>query len=176
MTEPEIAFVCPHCQREFLVTPAASASLVECPHCHAQVVVAGEDGSTEIQTDAPGHSKPDRQEELDGLRIRQLSRARRATFRTISYTLIAAIVCGVSVLQCFWECLLSLRMHAILPAIGYVIFAALLGLGSIHFAKRMIALRREAALHPEDAPETPPDFSTLSDGSQAAKNLENLRL
>jgi hypothetical protein len=176
MTDSEITFVCPHCQREFLVTPAASAALVECPHCHAQVVVADEDGSTEFETDAAEHSTPDRQEELDGLRIRQLSRARRATFRAISYTLIAAVVCGVSVLQCFWECWLSLRMHAILPAIGYVIFAILLALGSIHFAKRTIALRREAATHPEATPETPPDFSTLSDGTQAAKNLENLHL
>jgi hypothetical protein len=40
---------------------------------------------------------------------------------------------------------------------------------------RAIALHREATKSRVDTPMTPPDFSTLSDGSQRWKNLEELR-
>jgi hypothetical protein len=47
----------------------------------------------------------------------------------------------------------------------------------IHFVRRIVALQREIRTPPPMPPEPPggPDFSTLSDGSQQWKNLEDIR-
>jgi hypothetical protein len=55
---------------------------------------------------------------------------------------------------------------------GFVIAGAY---GAIFFMRRAIVLHREATQSYLKDPTTTPDFSTLSDGSQRWKNLEDLR-
>jgi hypothetical protein len=120
---------------------------------------------------------PDHQDdELDSLRIRQFAALRRATYRSRSYAIIAAIACAGAALQLAW---LATR-HASIVAWDWrpVLFAALAIasiVGSSWFVRRAIDLHRQAkqTLLPE--PTSPPEFSKLSDGTQVAKNLEEMR-
>ena len=115
------------------------------------------------------------QDELNGVRIRQLAALRRAAYRSRSYCIIAIGVCAVGIVQIGYELLLARRSGATaLRQILYILGAiALLGIGiqclkwAIHFHKQA----KESRLAP---PAKPPDFSNLSDGSQRTRNLENI--
>jgi uncharacterized membrane protein YcjF (UPF0283 family) len=116
----------------------------------------------------------DREHELDGLRIRQLSALRRSAYRARSFAIIVAVACLVVGIQ------LTVNAFAAAAATYRALFAALAVLallGAIHFARRVAALQRELRTPPPMPPEPPggPDFSTLSDGSQQWKNLEDIR-
>jgi hypothetical protein len=125
-------------------------------------------------------SEPDpidnRDDELDGLRIRQLASLRRAAYRSRSHAIVAMLVCAVAMVQAA----IFLVQH--LMHIGFnwraLLYACILiagAFGSIFFMSRAIALHREATQTHTPAPTTPPDFSSLSDGSQRWKNLEDLQ-
>src|SRR4029079_13459935 len=108
-------------------------------------------------------------DELDSLRIRQFATLRRATYRSRSYAIIAAIACGGTALQLAW---LAIRRASVAtwdwrPALLGAL-AIISVLGSIWFARRATDLHRQAkqTLLPE--PTSQPDFSELSDGSQVA--------
>ncbi len=118
----------------------------------------------------------DRAAELDGLRIRQLATLRRAAYRSRSHTIVAMLVCAVAMVQAA----IFLVQH--LMHIGFnwraLLYSGILivgAFGATFFMRRAIALHREATQTHTPAPTTPPDFSTLSDGSQRWKNLEDLR-
>src|SRR5688500_3938720 len=94
--------VCPGCQEEVEVSADAAQYLIRCPYCNAQFYVA-EDGSP-VEFDAVADAearqpKTDPEEELDGLRIRQLSALRRGAFRARSWCLIVVVICAVAVIQ-----------------------------------------------------------------------------
>jgi hypothetical protein len=122
----------------------------------------------------PPPPNDDREHELDGLRIRQLSALRRSAYRTRSFAIIVAVACLVVAIQ------LTVNAFAAAAATYRALFAALAVLalfGAIHFARRVAALQRELRTPPSMPPVPPggPDFSTLSDGSQQWKNLEDIR-
>ena len=117
-----------------------------------------------------------RQDELDGLRIRQLAALRRASYRACSYAIIAAAACVVVTAQLGWMTIRYVR------SIGFgwrSILCIVLSIasiwGAIYFARWAGLLHQEAKRSMLEKPATPPDFSTLSDGSQMAKNLEDVR-
>ncbi len=117
----------------------------------------------------------DRAAELDGLRIRQLATLRGAAYRSRSHAVIAMLVCAVAMVQA-GIFLAQQLMHVgfgwrVLVYAGIVVAG---GFGTRFFMRRAIALHREATQTQLPAPTTPPDFSTLGDGSQRWKNLEEL--
>lgn len=119
-------------------------------------------------------SHDDREHELDGLRIRQLSALRRSAYRTRSFAIIVAVACLVVGIQ------LAIKAFRAESAWFRVLSAALAVFalfGAVHFTRRIAALQRELRTPPPMPPEPPggPDFSTLSDGSQQWKNLEDIR-
>jgi hypothetical protein len=59
--------------------------------------------------------------------------------------------------------------------IGYLLFIVLAVWGAGYFGSRARELRREAKASALPEPTTPPDFSTLDDGSKHWKNLEDVR-
>ena len=117
----------------------------------------------------------DRSAELDGLRIRQLATLRRAAYRSRSHAIIALLVCAVAVVHTSILLAQHLRYFGWgwrPPVYIAVILAAMYGV--TFFWRRAVALHREAKQSHLETPTTPPDFSTLSDGSQRWKNLEDL--
>ena len=124
--------------------------------------------------DAPAPPSPDN--ELDGVRIKQLAALRRATYRSRSYAIIAAAACAVTIGQLGWMIFRQLRGRLLdrwLALESLLLLAAAYGLWA--FARRVAALNRELQRTPASEPPRPaPDFSALSNGSQQWKNLENV--
>jgi hypothetical protein len=114
--------------------------------------------------------------ELDSLRIRQFATLRRATYRSRSHAIIAALACAGAALQLGW---LALRRASVAASDWrpwlFATLAHISVLGTIWFIRRATNLHRQAkqTLLPE--PTSPPEFSSLSDGSHVAKNLEEIR-
>ncbi len=129
---------------------------------------SAEDASADAEAEAAR-----RAEELDGLRIRTLSRKRRGAYRALSYCLIALLACAVGGIQAAIDLHDELRDRGWTKhAIAFGLLTIALAWGAIFFAGRARLMRKEAqSVKPPD-PETPPDFSTLGDGSHFAKNLE----
>ncbi len=121
-------------------------------------------------------SDPVDEPHLDALRIRQATALRRSLYRSRAYAVVAAIACAAAAAQCAW---LALR-HA--RALGWgmrptvlIVLMLVAGAGALFLARRASSLNREAGATVLPEPGAPPDFSTLSDGSQRARNLDEVR-
>lgn len=126
-------------------------------------------------SEGPDESDP-RADELDSLRIRQVSALRRATWRSRSHAIIAAAVCGGLALQFLWLIVRQIRGPGVsVWAVGYALLAIVCVLGVVWFAQRAAALHRQARQSLLCGSSRSPDFSTLGDGSQQARNLEEIR-
>lgn len=126
----------------------------------------------------PDHAAPHPQDELDGLRIRQVVALRRGAYRARSYALICAAVCVVAAVQLAIITVAHVHAHGLSGRpLGYVLFACVALMLGGFFARRALELHREARTPPSLPPAPPegPDFSTLSDGSQQWKNLDEIR-
>jgi hypothetical protein len=174
MTEPSpnesIAYACPACGAA--VAPAADRpNLLVCPACHCESFVP--EPEEPAAEDAPELS---RAEEIDAARIRRLATERRSINRTASYFIVAAGVCVVAIGQLAWMTIQHVRALGWTPRpIGYLLFVVLAVWGAWYFGMRAAALHREAKASVLPEPMTPPDFSTLDDGSKHWKNLEDVR-
>ncbi|HEX4053493.1 MAG TPA: hypothetical protein VHX86_04440 [Tepidisphaeraceae bacterium] len=116
---------------------------------------------------------------LNPIRIRQMAALRRAAIRSRSYCVIALGGCIVTAADFIFFGVRRLRSHpntlGILIAVVYFFAAvALLILTRycVHLALRFHREANQSALPP---PVAPPDFSTLQDGSQVVKDLEDIR-
>jgi hypothetical protein len=177
---------CPAC-RDFLVIPADDGS--------TGVPDLGEEmdrDRSEVE-----RSKAD---ELDGLRLRNVIALRRAAMRSRSYAIIGAGACAMGGAKLVMMTVGEVRAvgwhgwHA-----WYVAVAALAAWGVVHFVRRAAYWGRESRPPrtgicekcgydirastgncpecgtPVPPNQPPPDFSSLSDGTQHARNLEDLR-
>jgi hypothetical protein len=112
---------------------------------------------------------------LDAARVRQLSAVRRGAYRVRSYCLVAVVACGVAGGQLALMAVRHVRAlgWSLRPA-GYVcgILAAMMA--AAFFLRRAAELTRELRTR-APGPQATPDFSTLSNGSHAWKNLEQMR-
>jgi len=115
--------------------------------------------------------------ELSGLRIRQISTLRRAAIRSRSYCIIGAAVCAVGAIQLV---VMMVKLAPFHDARHWAMMAgeALLALGALwgcfELMRRGWALHRELQKTMLEEPTQPPDFSTLSDGSQQVQALEQM--
>jgi hypothetical protein len=122
----------------------------------------------------PGEAS--RAEELDGARIKQLAALRRATYRSRSYAMVAAVACAVTVGQVAWMIVRQIRGRIIDGWLAiYLLILLAAGYGLWAFARRIGALNEELKrTRAANEPRAVPDFSTLNDGSQQWKNLEDV--
>ena len=122
-------------------------------------------------------SEPDPEEsKFDELRIRRTTVLRRGLYRSRSYAVTAAIGCAAAAAQCgylIWQHARSRGWE--LRVILYVILMLTAVAGMVWFQRRAAALKREASRSHLPEPQAPPDFSTLSDGTQCGENLERLQ-
>jgi hypothetical protein len=117
---------------------------------------------------------------LNSNRIRQMAALRRAAMRTRSYCVIGLCVCVVAIAELVFETVRDwptpFSVRAIWRPILYIICIILLVSLAIPALLRLLVryhreAKQSAMLPPPDAP---PDFSKLQDGSQFARNLEDL--
>ena len=179
----EIELACPICGQGVAVALRDSPQMLVCPNCGHEFVAPALDGATEIAGDHGGDEAGEAQIEqvpmdmLTAVRIRELAAERRATYRAGSYCLIAAGVCAVTIAQLTWMIAQHLRVrHGWgIQCTGYLLFIALALYGLVYFFLQARRLHREARQSSLREPTTPPDFSTLDDGSKRVANLEDVR-
>lgn len=179
---------CPTCFMPVDLTSATTneEGLVHCPVCGDFFALDSPDtAAPHPAADAldyalpgtPADRRGDFAQELDGLRIRQVSTLRRGTSRARSYLVIAVIVSAVASVQLV---LMTIDYVAAggwgLTPVGYLLFVGVLLMLAGYFGRRALELHRELQTPPPLPPvEGEPDFTTLSDGSQHWKNLEDIR-
>jgi hypothetical protein len=114
-------------------------------------------------------------DELDATRIARLAKLRRSAYRSRSWCVIAAIAGFIAALQSLADAVGLIRQHAAFLRISLLmlLFAALL-IAAYIFTRLAFKFHHEIKL-PQPEPKLPqPDFSQLGDGSQRARNLENI--
>jgi hypothetical protein len=120
---------------------------------------------------------PEPDVELDGVKIRQFTALRRSAIRMRSWLLIGAAVCAVGAMQLL---ILAVQLAHRNRSWGvwqtlYIAIAGLAVFGIRHFLRKAGRYKREIEKPLLKDPEAPPDFSTLGDGSDRWKNLEDIR-
>jgi uncharacterized membrane protein YcjF (UPF0283 family) len=148
--------------------PEAAAPVPESePAPQAPFVIADDPGAS---VDLP----PD--DELSGQRIAQISKLRRAAYRSRSHAIIGLVCCIVMIGQLVWVAVQNWQAgDYVFAAISAVMGVALVWL-AVWCTRLAVRLHRQAT-----APTSTiqrgfePDFSPLSDGSQRWKNLEKIK-
>lgn len=177
-SEP-IIYHCPHCGGLVSVEGPTQSGL-RCPHCGESFSIASDDvpantaaGGVE-DAQARAETEARREADLSERRIRQVANLRRGAYRTRSWLIIGACTCAVGFAQLVHLAIRDWRFGLRLGPAADVILAMLAAAVFWHFVRRIRALSREIHEPPMHDPATPPDFSTLSDGSQRWANLDEL--
>jgi len=183
---PEIStatvFTCPQCGEEVDVLPTDASPdespFMICPHCKSEFVITHSDTPEEDERARREEEEKlrRRDEELNSLRIRSVTLARRAAIRNRSYLLIGALVCAVAIGQFILLVVQHVRAHGWdMRPIGYLLLIIPAIVGVRFFLRKARVVGEESTRSALTNPNTPPDFSPLRDGSQQWKNLEDVR-
>lgn len=182
MPENDTTLTCPACGEPF---SPADASIQQCPSCGEQFFVDAEELETDEDREARDAVERRRMQErdrLDNRRIRVVQLEKRSLYRSRSWMLVLAMgLVGIAG-QLVW---LGIRhlvgtsasedSAAVAPdiarAIAYFVIAVGLVAMGVRFYARARRYLREARAMTLPEPATPPDFSTLNDGSQIVDNL-----
>lgn len=166
-------YLCPNCGQA-LDSSNARSGVVSCPHCGQSVsLVSDETLPTEpIKDDEPAPLDEPDEADLSGQKIKQISSLRRGAYRTRSWLMIGAVSCIVGAAQLIYLAIQARRNGLRLTALGEVLTAVLSLFLGVYFSRRALEAHREIQQSRLEEPTTPPDFSTLSDGSQRWKNLQ----
>lgn len=167
-------FMCPHCEAALDATPGESPLDLVCRRCGGFMVIPPAGATAEHLDDAAPSLVSD--DELSAFRMRQHAGARRAAYRSRSHCVIGALVCVVAAVQLTWTGFTTLRDAGWgLGPIAYLLTAMPAAWGAAYFFRKAMELDQEAkqsALsHAADAP----DFTSLNDGSEKWKDLEDIR-
>jgi hypothetical protein len=167
-------YACPNCGGEVQALPSHHPTSVFCPHCDHVMLIPSLEESASHNSDVRSASALEG--ELNANKIRQFSLTRRAAYRSLSYCIVGLIGCVTAAIQLLIRTVRYFRsehpwtLYSILSLIATVGLLAMIPF----FIKWTRACRREARPFRIEDPATPPDFSTLSDGSQHWKNLETM--
>lgn len=170
---------CPACGQ--LVSAAeASQSLLQCPHCGEQFFSSAREEAEHGEaiedghTDAAEAAASSEDAELSEIRIRQIAALRRGAIRTRSWAIIAAGVSVVTAAKLIQMTVVDARLGMRLAPLGDALAAAAVLMIFTYFVRRAIELGREIRASRLQDPASAPDLSTLSDGSQRYRHLEDL--
>ena len=176
-------YECPACGQALQAIPGPVARLVECGNCGTHFVIPSDQGSVDPPEDfgpSDEEKNANAANELSSLRMRHIIVTRRAAIRSRTYCIVGAALCLMGAVKLVMMIVTDVKIAGWhLLHYGYAICVAASVLGAGILAKRAAWWQREsrAPLFPPDnatSSDQPPDFSTLSDGSQHARNLENL--
>lgn len=165
---------CPACGA--VIAAATGQRLLVCPECGEQSFIPDEPptGTSPDEHLKPAESSTSPEAELNGLRIRQVANLRRGAYRSRSWSVIAAVCCLVGAAQLVQMAVHVARHGRVMLPIGFCLAAAAALLGSGYFIRSAVLLTREIRSSSLSEPSTPPDFSSLSDGSQHWRNLDEI--
>ncbi|HEX4124101.1 MAG TPA: hypothetical protein VHY37_05185 [Tepidisphaeraceae bacterium] len=170
-------FTCPGCGEAVDVSAEAVGKFATCPYCNAQFSPEDQDAEA-ADALAHAHDEARREAELSALRIRAVATERRAVVRTRSYWIILLLaLCIASVKLFMMASSLFGESHSKhwMEPLAYVLAAVVCLSAAPWPIWKIRALNAELRKPMLEEPTTPPDFSTLSDGSQRWKNLEQLK-
>ncbi len=199
-SNPPLAIACSHCGRPVAVAPDDAGQTVGCPHCGWEFQVPDASALTtaaapvvervfDDPAEALHYTEPPpedeelvrkQREELDGMRIRQVTQARRSALRYRSYCLLIAVGMVAIAGQFVWWAVEQIwYAHAfnwalILRPAANLIIAAFCLRWAWFFVVRSRTYFEEATRTELEEPEGEPDFEPLNDGSQYARSLEEL--
>ncbi len=194
---------CPACGQSVQASPGPVARLVECGNCGAHFIIPSDQGSVdppEYFGPSDEEKNANAASELNSLRMRHIIVTRRSAIRSRTYCIVGAASCLMGTVKLIMMIVTDVKTAGWhLPQYAYAIFVAASLYGAGFLARRAAYWQREsrAPLFPQDKcpqcggdlrgatqicpkcgepvpHDQPPDFSTLSDGSQHARNLENL--
>jgi hypothetical protein len=170
--------LCPNCGQPATIKTDDSGSVIHCPACDADfVATSGEqtDGCA-VEWEEPLPTAEGADDELDGLRIRKLVRARRSAIRARTYAVVILICSMFMAVQLILTDVQEVHLYGWDAwAILYTIFAGAMVITATVASRKAAALHRESNLSDMDEPERAPHFDDLSDGSQRVRNLEQIR-
>ncbi|HMO27239.1 MAG TPA: hypothetical protein PKB10_13330, partial [Tepidisphaeraceae bacterium] len=146
----ELIVSCPHCAARVTVELSSEDRQYQCWHCGQDFEMppmqlanpAASPSSTEITDDAPEPDNPT-DDELDGNRIRRLSLARRAAWRTRSYVLILALAGFVVAIQLMFMAAATMRSGVTLTTLLYAAAALVSLIVASRAWKRAQRIKRE---------------------------------
>ncbi len=177
-TDQHLRLRCPGCEEEVDISPHSVGRLVRCPYCNTDFFASAEQSHLAVVDDtSPEQTELDRQDAFDKNRIRNYAALRMSAIRSRSWWLIGYWAALLLMLDMLGRIVLHLwYMHrwGWSPTFNLLI-------GSLEWAFARMAGRRAASFKREieqsavPEPTTPPDFSTLSDGTDHWKHLENVR-
>jgi hypothetical protein len=171
-------FGCPGCGEEVDVAMQVLGRLVRCPYCSTDFFASHEQSHLAVVDDSsPATEQADREIAFDKLRIKNYTALRMSAIRARSWWVIALcmlILVTVDMLGKAVIFLWVLRTWGIRPTV-FVGVAAIAGMLARHAKRRTDEFQREIERSALPEPTTPPDFSTLSDGRDRWKDLENVR-
>jgi hypothetical protein len=159
-----VELCCPECGEVLRVAVGVEEREEMCPVCGGVFVVPGE-----------GRVEERREEGLDSLRMRHVIVQRRAAARSRTYMLLGAGVCVVGAVQLVimgWQ---EGRAGGVGRAVAFGVCALAAAWGAWWFWGRAAYWAGESRGAAMPEPEGEPDFSTLGDGSQKARDLEDVR-
>jgi hypothetical protein len=177
-SEP-LEYHCPNCN-QVLRSPESQGGTVTCPQCGQEVVVDSQadvrlaDMAPECQSETPPPSDDSDEADLSGLKIRQISDLRRGAHRSRSWLIIGAVACLVGAAQLIYFAIHNHGLGMRAAALEDTLFVVLALAFCVYFLRRAREMNREISNSKLEEPTTPPDFSSLRDGSQRWKNLEDL--
>lgn len=182
MAEPEAGvYTCPHCSATVAIDPNQRGPFVICPECGVEFAISRlpEEDDPEARARAEDELAA-RERELDAMRIRQLSTSRRAAIRAQGYWMVGICGCiGGLLLIVFDAVKYAQSKGAARLSVFFVVRSVVGGVGliwgAIYFFRRWRLVGAELRKSALVEPTTPPDFSTLSDGTQQVKYLEDVK-
>jgi predicted nucleic acid-binding Zn-ribbon protein len=174
--------VCGRCGQRIDVTGTVPA---QCPHCGGEVVEGTgaepqQPAENQIDVDAENDSAAEfpsaEEDELNSLHIRQVAALRQSANRSRSHCVVIATALLVGAGKLALMTIQNVRSggQRIFSA-GYLFAIALALIFSWKLIGRIVALTRELKQPLLSDPLEPPDFSTLSDGSQHARHLAEMQ-
>jgi uncharacterized Zn finger protein (UPF0148 family) len=174
---------CPDCGQPVGENARAGPVLV-CPHCGGQFFPPAMEEADEAGEEPDDRAKTNaaHEEELRELRIRQFSTLRRTAYRTRSYLIVGTAACLIIAIQLIIRGVQALHVLGWRGRpIGYFLAAGACLIGMTEFGIRVARVQRDinADLRAREQEEIEaakhePDFTPLSDGSQQARNLEQM--
>ena len=171
-------FRCPGCDEEVEVPAEVVGQLVRCPYCNADFFAAEGQTHLAVVDDTPPATEdrgpPD---ELNAVRVRQLATLRLATLRARSWWLIGLLLSATTAIDLVGKAVVSVwhdRAWGVWPTLLVLggVVATALAIAAGRAARR---LGQEAATSALPPPTEPPDFSTLGDGTDRWRRLEEIR-
>jgi len=171
-------FECPFCGKSVGVSDPAQ-TVFQCPDCGQQFFAptTAEEDSTATHEQAQAQAADEearREAELSELRISQVANLRRGAIRSRSWFIVGAVACVVGASQFVYFAIERYRGGERHGPLRDALGAAILLMIVPYFMRKIRVLGKEIAESRLKDPATPPDFSTLSDGSQRWANLDQL--